>query len=44
MKEKTEFEKFRDMVKVIVSVPKPKTKKKKTRKAIKKQRLVVSTI
>ena len=44
MKEKTEFDKFRDMVKVIVSVPKPKTKKKKVRKTIKKRRLVVATI
>jgi len=44
MKQKSEFEKFRDMVKVIVSVPKPNTKKKKARKAIKKRRLVVSTI
>lgn len=44
MNKKSEFEKFRDMVKVIVSVPKPKTKKKKRGKAIKKRRLVVSTI
>lgn len=41
---KTEFEKFKDLVKVIVSVPKPKAKKKKRGKAIKKRRLVVSTI
>jgi hypothetical protein len=31
-----EFKKFRDLVKVIVSVPKPKAKKKKRGKAIKK--------
>ncbi len=40
----TEFDKFRDLVKVIVSVPKPKDKKKKLGNAIKKRRLVVATI
>ena len=40
----TEFEKFRDMVKVIVQAPKPKAKKKKRGKTIKKRRLVVATI
>jgi hypothetical protein len=39
-----EFKKFRDMVKVIVQAPKPKAKKKKRGRAIKKRRLVVSTI
>ena len=39
-----EFNKFRDLVKVIVSVPKPKAKKKKRGKAIKKRKVGASTI
>lgn len=40
-----EFKKFRDMVEVIVSVPKSKViKPKKKKRAIKKRRLVVATI
>ena len=45
MKEKSEFDKFRDLVKVIVSVPKSKViKPKKKKRTIKKRVVGASTI